>query len=141
MVMEGLQQMVEHDPLLQGYLRLNSEPGNHVRLNLDLGLGGDAEAFAARPLEAVALELKLEIGVELIEELAALVAGETGIEPRDGMDLQAWLDLAVAERWVRIENGIVHSLLRMEDGRLLINDRDQTVLLLALVFGLARGMF
>ena len=141
MVMEGLQQMVEHDPLLQGYLRLNSEPGNHVRLNLDLGLGGDAEAFAARPLEAVALELKLEIGVDLIEELAALVSGETGIEPRDGMDLQAWLDLAVAERWVRIENGIVHSLLRMEDGRLLINDRDQTVLLLALVFGLARGMF
>jgi len=141
MVMEGLQQMVEHDPLLQGHLRLNSEPGKHVRVNLDLGLRGDAEGFAARPLEAVALDLDFEIGVALIEELAALLAGEADREPHEGMDLQDWLDLAVAEQWVRIDSGILNSLLRMEDGRLLINGRDQTVLLLALVFGLARGMF
>jgi hypothetical protein len=140
-VMEGLQQMVEHDPLLQGQVRLNSEPGKHLRANLDLGLRGDAEGFAARPLEAVALNLDLEIGIALIEELAALVASESGTEAAEGMDLRSWLDLAVSEQWVRIENGILYSLVKMEDGRLLINDRDQTVLLLALVFGLARGMF
>jgi hypothetical protein len=140
-VMEGLQQMVEHDPLLQGQVRLNNEPGKHLRANLDLGLRGDAEGFAARPLEAVALDLDVEIGIALIEELAALVASESGTGAAEGMDLRSWLDLAVSEQWVRIENGILYSLLRMEDGRLLINDRDQTVLLLALVFGLARGMF
>jgi hypothetical protein len=141
MAMEGLKQMVKHDPLLQGHVRLNSEQGKHVRANLDLGLRGDEEDFAARPLEAVALDLDLEIGVALIEELAALFADETGLDPADEMDLQAWLDLAFSEQWVRIEDGTLYSVLRMEDGRLLINGRDQTVLLLALVFGLARGMF
>lgn len=141
MVMEGLQKMVENDPLLQGYLHLSSESGDHIRLNLGLGLGGDAAGFAARPLESVELELDIEIGVELIEGLVTVIARELGMESRGGMDLQAWLELAVAEQWVRIENEILYSLLRMEDGRLLINSRDQTVLLLALVFGLARGMF
>lgn len=141
MVMEGLKQMVEQDPLLQGQLRLNSEPGKHVRVALDLGLRGDADSFAARPLESVALDLDLEVGLALIEELAALVAIEAGIEPAEAEVFQGWLDLAVAEQWIRIDNGILRSVLRMEDGRLRINDRDQTVLLLALVFGLARGMF
>lgn len=141
MLLEGLQRMIEHDPLLKGHLRLNSEPGRHVRLNMDLGLSGNAEDFAARPLESVALDLDLEAGLSLLEEVAALLEAEAGLEATGAMDLETWLELAVSEEWARIENGILSSRLRMEDGRLLINGRDQTVLLLALVFGLARGMF
>ncbi|TVP90269.1 MAG: DUF945 family protein [Thioalkalivibrio sp.] len=141
MVLEGLQRMIEHDPSLKGHLRLNSEPGKHVRLTADLGLSGEAEAFASRPLESIALNLDLEAGVSLLEEVAALLQAEAGLEATGGMDLQSWLELAVDEEWAQVENGVLSSQLRMEDGRLLINGRDQTVLLLALVFGLARGMF
>ncbi|MFO8153876.1 DUF945 family protein [Thioalkalivibrio sp.] len=141
MLLDGLQRMIEHDPLLRGHLRLNSEPGKHVRLNMDLGLSGDAEDFAARPLESIALDLDLEAGLALLEEVAALLETETGLEATEAMDLETLLELAVSEEWAQIENGILSSRLRMEDGRLLINGRDQTVLLLALVFGFARGMF
>lgn len=141
MVLEGLQHMIEHDPSLEAHLRLNSQPGKHVRLNADLGLSGEPEAFAARPLESIALNLDFEAGVALLEEVAALLEAEAGVDPTGSMDLQAWLELAVDEEWAHVDNGVLSSRLRMEDGRLLINGRDQTVLLLALVFGIARGMF
>lgn len=141
MVLEGLQRMIEHDPSLKGHLRLNSQPGKHVRLAVDLGLSGEPETFASRPLESIALNLDFEAGVALLEEVAALLEAEAGLDPNAGMDLQTWLELAVDEEWAHVENGVLSSRLRMEDGRLLINGRDQTVLLLALVFGIARGMF
>lgn len=144
-VLERVQEMIGDDPVLQGHLRLHGAPGRHARVQLDLGLRGDAETFASRPLESVALIFELEMAVALIEEFVALFhleAGATGDQNGSGADaVQKWLELAVAENWIRIDDGVVHSRLEMEQGRLLINERDQTVLLLALVFGLARGMF
>jgi hypothetical protein len=133
LLLDGLQQMIAHDPRVQGELRLNSDPAKRLRARLDLGLQGDAALLATRPLEALALAVDLEAGTELVDALAALSADPDG--------LRTWIDLGLKEQWIESGGGQLNSRLRLNDGRLLINDRDQTILLLAAVFALGQGMF
>jgi hypothetical protein len=102
-------------------------------VHLDLGLQGDAERIATRPLEALDLALEVEIGTVLFEELERL-AGAPEI-------LRTWLERGINDGWIEVRDSQLSSRLRMEEGRLLINDSDQTILLLALVFALGQGMF
>lgn len=132
-VLEGLQQMIAHDPRFLGGLTLHGEPATKLRLQFELGLRGDAERIATRPLETLDLHLDLEAGLELIAELAES-AGESEA-------LQDWLERGIQEEWIEIQDGQLITRLRMEEGRLMINDRDRTILLLALVFALGQGMF
>ncbi|MCA1788893.1 MAG: DUF945 family protein [Thioalkalivibrio sp.] len=133
MLLDGLQQMIVNDPRVQGGVSVNSDPANRLRAHLDLGLRGDAADLATRPLEALDLDLGLEIGMELFEEL--------GAHAGDPEALRTWLELGISDGWIEIRDGQLSSRLRMDKGRLLINDSDQTNLLLALVFALGQGMF
>ena len=133
MVLDGLQQMIPHDPRVQGGISVNSDPTRRLRAHLDLGLRGDAGRIATRPLEALNLELDLEIGMALFGELETL-AGDP--EP-----LRTWLERGISDGWIEVRDGQLHSRLRMDEGRLLINDKDRTILLLGLVFAVGQGMF
>ena len=133
MILDGLHQMIAHDPRVQGGISVNSDPDKRLRVHLDLGLQGDAERIATRPLEALDLALEVEIGTVLFEELERL-AGDPEI-------LRTWLERGINDGWIEVRDSQLSSRLRMEEGRLLINDSDQTILLLALVFALGQGMF
>jgi hypothetical protein len=133
LLLDGLQRMIAEDPRLQGELRLNSDPAQRLRVTLDLGLRGDADLLAARPLEALVLALDLEVGNELVDAMAAL--------SEDPEALRKWIDLGLKEQWIETAGGHLSSRLRLNDGRLLINDRDQTILLLGAVFALGQAMF
>lgn len=132
-VLEGLQQMIAHDPRFLGGLTLNGEPARNLRLQFELGLRGDAQRIATRPLETLDLHLDLEAGMELVDQLANAV-GESEA-------LQDWLKHGIEEGWIELRDGQLSARLRMDEGRLMINDGDRTVLLLALVFALGQGMF
>ncbi len=132
-VLEGLQQMIVLDPRFLGGLTLYGDPATKLRLQFDVGLRGDAQRVATRPLEALDLHLDLEAGLDLLADLADS-AGESEA-------LRAWLERGIQEEWIEIRDGQVSTRLRMDEGRLMINDRDRTVLLLALVFALGQGMF
>jgi len=132
-VLDGLQQMIAHDPRLQGGISVNSDPEKRLRVHLDLGLLGDAERIATRPLEALDFDLDVEMGMALFEELDTL-AGASEV-------LRTWLELGITDGWIEVRDSELRSRLRMDEGRLLINERDQTILLLALVFALGQGMF
>lgn len=133
MLLDALQQMIAHDPRIQGGVTVNSDPAKRLRAHLDLGLQGDAAGIATRPLEALDLDLGLEIGMELFEELETLAG--------DPEALRTWLERGISDGWIEDLEGQLSSRLRMNEGRLLINDSDQTTLLLALVFALGQGMF
>jgi hypothetical protein len=133
MLLDGLQQMIVHDPRVQGGVSVNSDPSKRLRAHLDLGLRGDAAGIATRPLEALDLDLSLEVGRELFEELETLAG--------DPEALRTWLEQGISDGWIEDFEGQLSSRLRMNEGRLLINDSDQTTLLLALVFALGQGMF
>jgi hypothetical protein len=133
MALDGLQQMIVDDPRVQGGISVNSDPARRLRVHLDLGLRGDAAAIATRPLEALDLDLGLEMGMELFEELETLAG--------DPEALRTWLEQGISDGWIEVRDGQLSSHLRMDEGRLLINDSDQTILLLALVFALGQGMF
>ncbi len=133
MVLDALQQMSPHDPRVQGGISVNSDPTKRLRAHLDLGLQGDAGRITTRPLEALDLDLDVEIGMALFEELETLAS--------DPETLRTWLELGISDGWIEVGDGQLNSRLRLEKGRLLINDRDQTILLLGLVFALGQGMF
>jgi hypothetical protein len=133
LLLDGLQRMIAEDPRVQGELRLNSDPEKRLRVSLDLGLKGDAALLAARPLEALSLALDFEAGTELVDAMAVLSG--------DPEALRAWVDQGLKEQWIESGSGQLSSRLRLSDGRLLINDKDQTILLLAIVFALGQGMF
>ncbi|TVP82673.1 DUF945 family protein [Thioalkalivibrio sp.] len=133
MVLDGLQQMIAHDPRVLGGISVNSDPDKWLRVRLDLGLQGDAERIATRPLEALDVALDLEVGRRLLEELDTLAGAPEA--------LHTWLELGIDDGWIEVRDNELSSRLRMDEGRLLINDSDQTILLLALVFALGQGMF
>ncbi|AGA33096.1 hypothetical protein TVNIR_1427 [Thioalkalivibrio nitratireducens DSM 14787] len=138
---EGLQQMIAHDPVVFGELRLNTEPEKRLRMNLDLGLRGDAQQLATRPLESLAASLEMELGAELIDEMNAWLQDRALLDDAEVTAFRDWLEQGTEEQWIRLRNGILSSRLQLEGGRLMVNGRDQTALLLALVFGAAGGMF
>ncbi len=133
MVLDGLQQMIADDPRMLGGISVNSDPDKRLRVHLDLGLQGDAERIATRPLEVLDLALDVEVGRGLFEELDTL-AGAPEV-------LQTWLELGITDGWIEVRDSELSSRVRMDEGRLRINDSDQTILLLALVFALGQGMF
>jgi hypothetical protein len=133
LVLDALQRMITLDPRVQGGISVNNDPARRLRAHLDLGLRGDAEGISVRPLEALDLDLDLEIGRELFEQMEALAG--------DPETLRTWLERGISDGWIEVRDGHLYSRLRMDEGRLLINDRDQTVLLLGLVFAVGQGMF
>ena len=133
MALDGLQQMIAHDPRVKGGVSVNSDPDRRLRAHLDVGLRGDAELIATRPLEALDFDLNLEVGMVLFEELETLAG--------DPEAVRTWLELGISDGWIEVRDGQLSSRMHMSEGRLLLNERDQTVLLLALVFALGPGMF
>ncbi|AHF00103.1 DUF945 family protein [Thioalkalivibrio paradoxus] len=140
-LLEGLQQMIAHDPVVFGELRLNTEPEKRLRLDLDLGLRGDADLLARRPLESLAASLDMELGVELIGEMSDWLKERALLDDAEVTAFRDWLEQGTEKQWIRQRNGVLNSRLQLEGGRLTVNGRDQTALLLALVFGAAGGMF
>ena len=136
--MESLPELVSHQPLVKGEMRLNEDPGKQLRLLLELSLRGDAALLSTRPLEALALQFEGDLGAQLGLELET-VLDAAGVAPAE--TFRGWLDQAVAEGWLESDEEKMSVRLRMEEGRLLVNEHDRTVLLLALVFAIAGAMF
>jgi hypothetical protein len=121
---EALQHLALHDPSIRGELRLEKDLERRLSAHLDMALRSDAEALSRSPLEALLLHLDLELERGLIDELQALLRQAALLDEDDPEAVRRWLDQGVSEGC-----------------RLFINGEDQTVLLLALLFGFARGMF
>jgi hypothetical protein len=135
---ESLPELVGHQPMVKGELRLNEDPGRQLWLLLELSLRGDAALLSTRPLEALALQFEGDLGAQLGLELETLLDA-AGVAPAESF--RGWLDEAVAEGWLESDEEKMSIRLRMEEGRLLVNEQDRTVLLLALVFAIAGAMF
>jgi len=133
-VTDAIQEMIEHRPALVARAALNGEPARALALDAELALHGTAQAFTTRPLETLVLDSELRLGMEWVRAFDTAWP-EVGLEDR--------LRALAAEGWLQrdAEQELWRGRLTMEDARVRVNDVERTAALLALLFGLAGGMF
>ncbi len=133
-VAEALQGMIEDRPALTLHLSLNEVPARQVVLDSELGLRGTRQDFATRPLETLALDMRVGLGLEWADAVARAW-------PELGLD--AWLQSAAAQGWLHRDDEARQwrGHLEVEAGRVRVNGEDRTAALMATLFALAGGMF
>ncbi|MGM0552647.1 MAG: DUF945 family protein [Pseudomonadota bacterium] len=133
-VAEALQAMIEDRPALTLRLSLNEVPARQVELDSELGLRGTRQDFATRPLETLALDMRLGLGLEWADAVA---------RAWPELELDAWLQSAAAQGWLRRDDEARQwrGHLEVEGGRVRVNGEDRTAALMATLFALAGGMF
>lgn len=140
-LLEALEDLVVHEPSVQATFRLDDAAGRRLWAHLDAGLQGDTEQWSHAPLESLTLNLDLELARDFIDPLSGVLHAQSLTAMNAAEILHQLLEDAAAQEWVLSEDDRFLSSLRVDAGRLYINEQDRTVLLLALVFGVAGGMF
>ncbi len=138
---EAIENLIVHEPTVQATFRLDDAAGKRLWAHLDAGLQGDPEQWSRAPLENLTLDLDLELARDFIDPLSGVLQAQSRTDTDTAKILHRLLEDAAAQDWVLSEDDRFVSSLRMEAGRLYINEQDRTALLLALVFGVAGGMF
>lgn len=136
-----LVEMAGSDSHAQVLFELNDELSRKFRLALDLAPGADADARSVLSLEGWKVEAEMHLGHDLFDEVLATVhSGDP--DPADGTaSIRLWLDQAVREGWVVQAENHLSSRVELGGGRLMINGRDHSLLLLALLWAINSGAF